>query len=626
MGYTISDLLPASLPLGGGELLEMTQGGNSRSVRVSDLLPGFEADAGPFILVKDKGGIGDGVADDTAAIQAALDEAAAVKGTVLDEPGATYKISSVRIRNGVRGVQFQRSTIVPDASTAGVTTGAIQLDGPYRMGGTEVVRNCDVRVRLDMLNGGRCGIYSDGSKDCNFEGSEIFGFTNHATINHYGILFWYGSSGNRVVKNKITGFSNPTQRGLLVDFIGQGDAWSGYFANSGATTRATNPCLYNIIAMNELVNGSYGVNLLGTESSIVMGNVCRGQNHRSIYLAESCAFNVIANNQLLDFLSTAVLLGYGCIGNEVIGNMCRREVGVQAPGTGEAVINVNTGAQRNLIAQNKCFADTNYGIYLACSVSHNIVIENEVRGYFLAGIALESDWEAIADRPAGAIYSRPNFATPGSISPGATQWAYSHSESNTIARNVIREGAAGRPVAAIYVAQVNSNGNLSLLRNNICDNEVFGNADMAHYLYFFEETSGRAINNKLSGQKFTDVSGVPSASKVFLSRGRLHFNYQANNDVIDYVVTTFADGDTTPSVSYGASFLMSNSTATSVTFFDDGYDGQEFTLRLSVNTTLVHDNTKLRLKGNVNVTGVSGSNFMRFIRSAGVWFEMYRNF
>ena len=42
MGWKISDLQGASLPLTGAELLEVTQGENSRSVRVMDLLPGFE--------------------------------------------------------------------------------------------------------------------------------------------------------------------------------------------------------------------------------------------------------------------------------------------------------------------------------------------------------------------------------------------------------------------------------------------------------------------------------------------------------------------------------------------------------------------------------------------------------
>lgn len=42
MGWKISDLQGASLPLTGNELIEVTQGENSRSVRVMDLLPGFD--------------------------------------------------------------------------------------------------------------------------------------------------------------------------------------------------------------------------------------------------------------------------------------------------------------------------------------------------------------------------------------------------------------------------------------------------------------------------------------------------------------------------------------------------------------------------------------------------------
>lgn len=580
----------------------------------------------PVFNVHDYGAVGDGVTDDTAAIQAAIDAAAAANGTVVDEPGKIYVISAVTIKNGVRSFNMTKGTIRPDSSTAGVTTGAVRLNGNTRFAGGvgSEVRNCIISVRMDMQNGGRAAIATDNVSDNTFRDCRIFGFTDHESINHYGILFWFGSSRNKVVNNTIIGVTAPIQRGLLVDFIGQSDAFANYFVGSGATTRATIPCLDNIISGNTLTAGSYAVNLLGCENTIVSNNICKGQNHRSIYLAESCAYNIISSNQCLDFLSTAVLLGYGCIENQVIGNMCEREVGVQAAGTGEAVININTGAQRNIIANNKCYADTNYGIYLACNMSHNIVQNNEVRGYYIAGIALESDWEDTP--PVEAIYSRPNYATPGSISPGATQWSFANADSNRISGNTIRAGASGRPVAGIYVAQLASNTDLSVLRNEISNNTVFGNADMAHYIYIYEETSGKTVNNKLYSNTWTDTSGVPSSSKIFLSRGRLHFNSMFNNDVIDSVVTTFTDGDTTPTVRYGGSFAFNNSASTSVTNFDDGVEAQEFLVRLGINTTLVHDNALLRLKGAVNVTGVSSSNFMSFVRKSGVWFELSRNF
>lgn len=45
MGWKISDLQGAALPLTGDELLELTQAENSRKVRVADLLPGFDGES-----------------------------------------------------------------------------------------------------------------------------------------------------------------------------------------------------------------------------------------------------------------------------------------------------------------------------------------------------------------------------------------------------------------------------------------------------------------------------------------------------------------------------------------------------------------------------------------------------
>lgn len=79
MGWKISDLQGASLPLTGNELLEVTQGENSRSVRVADLLPGFENSLGADLADADdetKGAALIGYAGSTvAAVLAELEEA-----------------------------------------------------------------------------------------------------------------------------------------------------------------------------------------------------------------------------------------------------------------------------------------------------------------------------------------------------------------------------------------------------------------------------------------------------------------------------------------------------------------------------------------------------------------------
>lgn len=54
MGFRIEDLQNASLPLGGSEVLELEQAGNSRKVTLADLLPGFDGDTLTASLMDDE--------------------------------------------------------------------------------------------------------------------------------------------------------------------------------------------------------------------------------------------------------------------------------------------------------------------------------------------------------------------------------------------------------------------------------------------------------------------------------------------------------------------------------------------------------------------------------------------
>lgn len=124
MGFRIIDLQGATLPLTGSEIIELEQAGASRKVQVSDLLPGFEDQLRSDLANKDEpdkgagqvgyrgrtayeklseevsardfGAAGDGVADDTAAVQAAIDHAFVSGGRVI-VPAGTYAVTGVKV-------------------------------------------------------------------------------------------------------------------------------------------------------------------------------------------------------------------------------------------------------------------------------------------------------------------------------------------------------------------------------------------------------------------------------------------------------------------------------------------------------------------------------------------------
>ncbi len=80
--------------------------------------------------------------------------------------------------------------------------------------------------------------------------------------------------------------------------------------------------------------------------------------------------------------------------------------------------------------------------------------------------------------------------------------------------------------------------------------------------------------------------------------------------------------DTTPSVNNADSAKTNNSSTTTITNFDDGYDGQQFTLRVDANTT-IQNNANIKLNNSVNYTPPSGG-MITFLRDGSVWYEVSR--
>ena len=86
---------------------------------------------------------------------------------------------------------------------------------------------------------------------------------------------------------------------------------------------------------------------------------------------------------------------------------------------------------------------------------------------------------------------------------------------------------------------------------------------------------------------------------------------------------TAADGDTSPSVASAKNIILANTSATVITNFDNGVDGQEITLFFTNgNTTVNRDNAFLN--GNVNFVG-SANDTLTLIKKDTYWYEKSRS-
>lgn len=188
MGVKISNLPSATVPLTGAELVPVVQGGVTSKAQVFDLLSGSNGSASVGFLqsgtgatartaqaklrdtvsVKDFGAVGDGVTDDTAAIQAAINT-----GLPVFAPAGTYKITStltfsetssifrgagmeetVFSCNGVTGAVFKVNAITyfrphwSDFSISGNASTGVGIDFTLITGTNEVYNGClrDIKI------------------------------------------------------------------------------------------------------------------------------------------------------------------------------------------------------------------------------------------------------------------------------------------------------------------------------------------------------------------------------------------------------------------------------------------------------------------------------------------------
>jgi hypothetical protein len=334
-----------------------------------------------YVSVMDFGAIGDGVANDTTAIQAAL---TAHKNVHF--PAGTYKITSALILDN-------NHCLLGDG--IGVTTINQVTADQY---GTSATSKTEIYISGITLNGTNSGIadgfYFTQCSYCVVELCEINVFGHHG-INFYRSNYCQ-ALGNKCVGNRISGINvggttasaasyNRVIGNSCISNSSTGTYGGGIFFYINA-----NYCVASENICNSSVDG-YGILVTDSIGTAVNNNVCKANTYSGLTYhydtsANALSYNVCDGNVLqgngehgIVFQSNSGLTDLQ-VGNTITNNQC---IG----NTGGKGIYIASGARGFNVSGNNCQSNNESGIEIAANVSRGEITNNVCNNNGVGGLA-----------------------------------------------------------------------------------------------------------------------------------------------------------------------------------------------------------------------------------------------
>jgi parallel beta-helix repeat protein len=359
------------------------------------------------VSVKDFGAVGNGVADDTAAIQAALASGAAT----VNVPDGVYLSGAITVPSGVTFQGIGNPTLKLKNSTFGA--GGNFISGASVTGAT--VRGFNIDANRQNQTGSVFAIYFNGANYTNIVGNTITNSTygicatnaNHVSVTENtiknglftGILFTLGSTSDTSSAIKIT--DNFVQN-VVSDGTASCDGKGIVVYGKTGLLAANYKNITNVVISNNNchANGVSGITLIAVNDFTITGNNCYDNRQNTsigngICISEGCYNGTISGNVCTNNYDAGILLdvvtqdgrrfdfgrmtvsGNSCFNNEVAG--------------------IKINSQPYTTVSGNTVSDSAYGVFIALggfyTVTGNTISFNTQNGVRLAGITGQTGYE-----------------------------------------------------------------------------------------------------------------------------------------------------------------------------------------------------------------------------------------